>query len=532
MRTTAVKKFMTTDTLDLKVDEQGFYHPSSEEQICELIRRANRDGLQIRIRGSGHSVNAAIHTDGFRKDPAKKSGIDVMLDRLSAVTFNDAKKQVTVGAGCHLGKDPNDPNGTSTDENSLFYQLDRKGWAIPDMGGVTHQTVGGFMSTGSSGGSVRNSFGEHIIAIRLIDGRGVVHSLREAAAPEMFYAAGVSLGLLGVITSVTFQCVDRFNIVGQEAITKYEDCEIDLFGPGRYGKPSLQAFLTNTPYARLMWWPQDGVERVALWQAQAIDPTEDFHPKPYEEFPRTLNSTLAVQAAGCAIYTLIGRWPERLKWILKAINYPTVVLPKILSLFVQLDGEKGPQQFRDTWWHGLPMDNQVSGKLFPTEFTEIWVPISRTEEVMRAMKNHYREKGIEATGSFACEIYAAKGSKFWISPSFGEDAVRVNLFWFGYNKGNPTKYYRQFWELLKEFNFRVHWGKHLPDDSTGAWTKYLSQQYPRWKDFMGLREEMDPNQIFVTEYWKRHLGITPIGARVIQSVAVKTYRGVQNESVA
>jgi hypothetical protein len=526
------ERFMTTDTLDLKADEHGFYHPSSEEQICELIRRANRDGLQIRVRGAGHSVNAAIYTDDFRKSRARRSGIDVMLDRLAAVTFDDARKQVTVGAGRHLGKDPYDPTGTSTDDNSLFYQLDRKGWAIPDMGGVSHQTVGGFMSTGSSGGSVRNSFGEHIIAIRLIDGRGVVHELTEAGTPEMFYAAGVSLGLLGIITSVKFRCVEKFNIAGQEAITTYEDCEIDLFGPGRFGKPSLQAFLTETPYARLMWWPQDGVERVALWQAHAIDPTEDFHPKPYQEFPRIFSSTLPAQAAGCAIYTLIGRWPDRLKGILKAINYPAVVLPRILNVFVPQDGEKGPQEFRDSWWHGLPMDNQVSGKLFPTEFTEIWIPISRTEEVMRDMKNHYREKGLEATGSFACEVYAARGSKFWLSPSFGEDAVRINLFWFGYNKGNPKEYYRQFWELLKEFNFRVHWGKHLPDDPAGAWAQYLSQRYPRWKDFMGLREEMDPHQIFVTDYWRRHLGIAPVGARILHSVAVKTYSGVPDESFA
>jgi len=532
MRAEAGRNFTTLGSVDLRVDEHGFYHPSSEEQICALVRRAHRDGVQLRVRGSGHSVKASIYTDGFGKSRAKKSGIDVMLDRLAAITFDDAKKQVTVGAGCHLGRDPRDPTGTSTEENSLFYQLDQKGWAISDMGGVTHQTVGGFMSTGSSGGSVRNSFGGHIVAMRLIDGRGAIHELTETAAPELFSAAGVSLGLLGIMTSVTFQCVDKFNIAGQEAITADEGCELDLFGPGRSGRPSLQTFLTDTPYARLVWWPQSGVERVAVWQARPIDPAEDFHPQPYEEFPRILNSTLPAQVAGCAIYTLIGRWPDRLKGVLQAINYPRVVLPRILKWFVPLDGARGPQRFRDTWWRGLPMDNQVNGKLFPTDFTEIWIPISRAQEVINALRNHYREKGMAATGSFACEIYAAKGSRFWLSPAFGEDAVRVNLFWFGYNKGNPREYYRQFWELLKGFGFRLHWGKHLPEDPTGAWAEYLSRQYPRWKEFMDLREELDPNQIFVTDYWRRQLAIPSIEARVGQRLSVKVLTGDRYESCA
>ena len=67
-------------------------------------------------------------------------------------------------------------------------------------------------------------------------------------------------------------------------------------------------------------------------------------------------------------------------------------------------------------------------------------------------------------------------------------------------------YYPQFWELLKEFDYRLHWGKYLSNlPSTGP--ESLRARYPRWDDFMELREKMDPNQIFLTDYWRNYLGI-------------------------
>ena len=72
------------------------------------------------------------------------------------------------------------------------------------------------------------------------------------------------------------------------------------------------------------------------------------------------------------------------------------IFPKLLSIFIPLDSEKpgverGQQSFRDYMWHGLPMDNQADYELLPTEFTEIWVPLSRTQEVMRLLRSYFAE---------------------------------------------------------------------------------------------------------------------------------------------
>lgn len=447
---------------------------------------------------------------------------------MNSVFLNIEKKQVTVQAGCHLGMDPFDPTGSSDIKNSLFYQLDQAGLAVPDMGGIIHQTVGGFLSTGSAGGSVFHSFGEQLIALKLIDGNGEIHYVTREGNDDLFFAAGVSMGLLGIITEATFQCIDKFNIMGEETTTPVEDCSIDLFGEGSDGSLDLESFLHTTEYARLMWWPQKKIHRVVIWKAHQMkesdytsgDKNNDFIPKPYQEFPLINGTELPAEAAGGLFYSTVGNWHLGMKKmkvtfplnaVLSLLSwlYPVYILPAVVKKFIPLDQEKKPpgsQQFRDTWWHGLPMDNRVSDRLMPTEFTEMWIPLSKAAYTLQKLRGLYDLRGHKATGSYACEVYAAKKSRFWLSPSYNEDVIRINIIWFGYNSGNPIdNYYPQFWKMFMDdesITCRFHWGKHMPLDP-----HYIRKQYPKWDDFLSMCKRFDPNRIFLTDYWQRYLGL-------------------------
>jgi FAD/FMN-containing dehydrogenase len=492
----------------------GFYHPATEDQVRELILHARHEGRTVRVRGAGHSTAAAIYTDGFDPEGVRGGlGINVLLDRLAAVSFDESRMQVTVQAGCHLGRDPTDPSGTSTLENSLFYQLDRRGWALPDTGGIIHQTVAGFLSTGSSGGSLQHSVGDQIVTIRLIDGQGNARELSDASDPDLFAAAGVSMGLLGIVTQVTFQCVPRFDVIGQQATSSVDGCAVDLFAGAASGKPGLEEFLRQTEHARLMWWPQRGVRRIVVWQGRTMQAgdygaetgTRDhFHPKPYQEFPVVLGSDAPAQLFGSAFYNLIRFWnaPGPLGGLTRGAL--SVALAPVIKIFVGIDGTKGPVRFWDAWWRALPMDNQASDRLLPTRFTEMWLPISKTAEAMARLRDHYERHGLAATGPYACEIYATKRSRFWMSPAHDRDVVKIDMFWFGHDVGDPAeRYYPQFWALLKDLDYRLHWGKYLPDDTA----RFLPARFPRWHDFLRIREQLDPGRVFLTRYWRAHLGI-------------------------
>jgi hypothetical protein len=397
---------------------------------------------------------------------------------------------VTVQAGCTL--------------TSLFRQLDARGWALPSTAGITHQTVAGFLSTGSSGGSLFHSVSRQVIALRLVDGCGEVHVLRRDDDPNgRFFAAGVSLGLLGVITAVTMQCVEAFTISGSETTSSYSDCEIDVFGSGTPDKPSLEQFFRTREHARLMWFPQPGVERITVWRARRRTAADGpFKRRPYHVFPLIAGS---MRPAHVFLNLLLR--------VLDVINPPAPTsragralraliehsYPLLASGFLA----DGSQLFQDTWWQGLPMDDLVDNALVPTQFTEMWFPLDRTGDVMRDLAAYFREGGYRHTGSFSTEIYCTPSSDFWLSPAFGQDVVKINLFWFAGNRGNPsTDFFPGIWQRLKPLGYRMHWGKLLNGDAT-----YLRAQYPRWDEFIALRARMDPCHLFVSEYWRTHLEI-------------------------
>ena len=90
-------------------EHDGFYHPRNEQEIQGLVCRARRERIKIRVRGAAHSVHGAIFTGPLDRNDPPADGINIMLDQLGEVDFNDQLHQVTAQAGCHLGEDPKDP---------------------------------------------------------------------------------------------------------------------------------------------------------------------------------------------------------------------------------------------------------------------------------------------------------------------------------------------------------------------------------------------------------------------------------------
>ena len=547
------------------VNGATYWLPEHNADVITLVNDAVANNEIICLRGSGHSFPLIGDLETEKKSITGKTYKYVMLSEMYAIQMLD-ENTVKVQAGCHLGVDPFDPTGISTVANSLCYQLDNMTppLALPDLGGITHQTIGGFLSTGSSGGSTQYSFEDAVISVDVVtcqagQGAAITTFTRPADGnpDDPFFAVGVaSMGLLGVIVSATFRCIPQFYIAGSETIEYADKCTtINLFGNSP-GLPDMQAFLEQTEYTRLMWWPQQNnvpnteLARMVTWQAKRTDkagaeawakhafdlmntpPTVPPPPtppadglKPYEEVPYIFGSPIPATIAADILYTAIGQWPDWLQKLLadkpleyqviKAVveaNYAPKIFPAIMDIFVTVDTvtnrNKGPQLFSDRWYTGLPMDNQMSDKLMPVWFTELWIDINQSEQVMDTLKAWYDAQPITIDLSFSTEIYAARQNDFWLSPSYQQDVIRIDVFWFGHNKGNPADFYQSFWDLLAPFNYRPHWGKYIPDTVNGtSGVTYISEQYSKWNDWMALRDKLDPNQVFVNDYWRGKLGI-------------------------
>lgn len=520
--------------------------------------------------------DAPIPNEVSWQTPPPGSAVEVMLDRYRGWRVVDgADRLVEADAGIHLGPDPSDPTGTASLEDSFLYQIwDQKGWMLSNLGGITHQTVSGFTATGSSGGSVQHSVNENLWAFRVIDGTGTVQEFSKSDAdPDPVCAMSPNLGLLGVVSKIVFKCEDTYNISGQEATTTIDGCAVDLFGSGAPGRPSLEQFLCDTEYARLQWWPQRHAERVQVWKAERISAQPGFRPAPYQEF--TAHPDVA-EVAISILLTIFGNLDDLsraqpqmekdfarvddfldllgevkklgelgkvvAKFLSRGAEYGVdaalellkpfaplikheipVIFPKLLGIFIPLDAEKSgadkgkPQVFSDYAWHGLPMDNAADDVLLHTAFTEIWVPITRTQQAMVLLKQYFDEptdahESYRRTGLNAWELYAAKPTDLWMSAShknpaseWAEGAFRIDPYWFAANADDPvTTFYPQFWTLFRNSNipFRLHWGKYQPDSDTAAWAAFFKTQYPRWDDFLKLRAARDPSGTFLTRYWR------------------------------
>ena len=162
---------------------------SSKEDVIEAVLKAKREKKVLRVAGSEHSVRDAI----FPED-----GVTLLLTGdLRKVEILKVKREpfkkwlyCRIGAGCYLGKDPLDPH--SDRKNSACYQVNQNGFGFPELGGIIQQSVGGFIMTGSAGGSLKHGFADVIQEIEFVDGNGQVQIAKPGT--DLWSAVGVSMG--------------------------------------------------------------------------------------------------------------------------------------------------------------------------------------------------------------------------------------------------------------------------------------------------------------------------------------------------
>lgn len=101
--------------------------------------------------------------------------------------------------------------------------------------------------------------------------------------------------------------------------------------------------------------------------------------------------------------------------------------------------------------------------------------------------------------SFPIEVRVAAGDDIWLSTANGRDTgyVAVHVF-----QGLPfEQYFHEVEAIMNGYGGRPHWGKmHYHSAET------LRPLYPRWDDFIEVRNRLDPAGRFSNAYLDRVLG--------------------------
>jgi FAD-linked oxidoreductase len=163
--------------------------PDSEAMLVEMIREADARDLPVRCAGSGHSFTPVVGTGGLLLSLANLRGIQ-SVDR--------DRKRVTIGAGTRIG--------------DVGRALKEIGLSLTNQGDIDTQAVAGAFTTGTHGtGSTLGCLASQIVGMRMVQANGEVLIVDETH-PDLLQAAQISVGTLGVISAITLQTMEAYNL--------------------------------------------------------------------------------------------------------------------------------------------------------------------------------------------------------------------------------------------------------------------------------------------------------------------------------
>ena len=87
----------------------------------------------------------------------------------------------------------------------------------------------------------------------------------------------------------------------------------------------------------------------------------------------------------------------------------------------------------------------------------------------------------------------------FLSPSFERDTVYVAVHQYKGMKWRP--YFDAVEAIAAEYGGRPHWGKRH-----GLTSSTLAERYPRFGEFLAVRDRLDPGRTFASDYTARCLG--------------------------
>ncbi|MGC4863674.1 D-arabinono-1,4-lactone oxidase [Micromonospora sp. DT68] len=410
--------------------------PGSPSDVVEAVRATAATGGRIRVAGSGHSFTPIALADDRRME---------LSELETTVSVDVERRLVTVPAGTTL--------------QALNGLLARHRLALPNLGDIDAQTVAGAISTGTHGtGAAYGCLSTFVEALTLVTGTGELLHCSADENPDIFAAARVSLGALGVLIDVTLRCVDAFVLHAHERPAELAD----VLG-------ELPALIDRHDHVEFYWFPY--TTRV---QVKANDrvPAND---RPLPRWRGWLDDDFlsnTVFAGACRL----GRAVPALA-------------PGISAVSARALTER----------HYTDRSDRVFCTPRRVRFVEMeyGLPREALTEALTALRRII--DGLPFKVLFPVEVRFTAADDIWLSHGYGRDSAYIAVHQY---VGMPYEpYFRAFEKVAAELGGRPHWGKlHYRDAES------LAAAYPRFTDFQALRNRLDPHRVFTNPHLTHVLG--------------------------
>jgi FAD-linked oxidoreductase len=414
-------------------------HPRSIAEISATVESATREGLHVRAAGAGHSFSDIACTDG----------LSIVLDQMQSVLEVDrGSGLVRVQAGITIAQ--------------LNVQLAAHGLALENLGDIDVQSIAGAISTATHGTGARlRNIPSQVVAVTLVLADGSTLECSRELDSELFRAAQVGLGALGVVAEVTLRCVPAFTLCGidaqaplQETLDRFEESALDNEHFEFYVFPHCEVALTRAN------------NRV------------EGPPRPRGRVFEYANDVLLTNRAFDLLCRVGKRMPSR--------------IPEINRLATRLAGSS----------KRIDRSDRVFASPRLVRFTEMEyaLPREHTTHAVRAILESVEQDGFAVP--FPIEVRTVASDDAMLSTAARRESGYVAVHMYHGMQWRP--YFQTVERIMDELDGRPHWGKrHFQSAAT------LRSRYPDWDRFQAVRARLDPHGLFANAWTERVLG--PVG---------------------
>lgn len=418
--------------------------PSSVPELAAGVAAAARRGLDVRAVGCGCSFSALPLAPDVMVDLTGLSGLPAV---------DTARHRVTVLAGTTI--------------RALNKELDTHGLAVTNLPDSDWQTVGGAVSTGTHGTGLRfGSLSQQAVALTLVTPQGELVECSAEQRPELFQAARVGLGAMGVLASVTLECEPTFRLHAAE-IKEPLGPLVDTLGSRMAGADHFEFF----------WMPGTSTAQTRI--LTRLHKLPDSYTRPGSPVARTVRRLDDVLLRNT---------------LTTGLNQLAVALPRSTPGLNRFDAlTNSPRRYSDLSFRVFTVPRQV--RFVSAEYA---LPVTELVAAFRELRTLIERRG--DAYSLPVDVRCSAAEDAWLSPAHGRETgwIALRQYWRRYDPA----VFAAAEEIFVAHGGRPHWGTVHTQDA-----EHLHSVYPRFQDFLDARAEVDPDGVFLNTHVRRLLGL-------------------------
>ena len=417
------------------------FYPAQQEDLISIVQEARSKKRTIAAYGSGHSWSSIVCADYL-----------VNTDKLNRIlSINKELMQVTVEAGIKV--------------SDLNKKLAEAGLALPNLGATAASSIAGMTATATHGTGHTGTTASFIIALELIDAQGTIHQLSPEKTPEEFAAARTSIGALGLIYSITLQCVPLFKLSYVRITSTWEET-----------LKQYQQLYTDNDYFMFSWNPYTNKVLQTIWN-------------------KTNNESESTTTKGMFLAALdklfLGLWTGAF-WVKLLEWFPswTPMFTNSLYAMAQVNALVDySYKLLATTHDVIYQEEEIA---IPAEYI---IPAAR--EVKELIDRHRTTKDFYIFMWGVLFRFVKADTNNYLSPATGRDTVYISITSSRINE----EFYREFQQRMLKYHGRPHWGKINFIDYTLAHTLYGENL----DKFIAVRNKLDREGIFANNFVRQVL---------------------------